>query len=178
MKKIKLQIFYIIITLFNFLHFLIFLKSMRRLFYIIARYKISSSASVQSVQFFAFGKLKIGDNTIVNKGCYLDNRRGITIGKNVVIAHDTKIYTLGHDINSVDFATKGASVVIEDNVILFSNVMIMPGVKIGNGAVVLPGSVVTKDVRSMEIVGGNPASFKDKRITIHDRSIRHYWFAM
>ena len=68
-----------------------------------------------------------------------------------------------HDINSVDFATKGASVVIEDNVILFSNVMIMP-VKIGNGAVVLPGSVVTKDVRSMEIVGGNPASFKDKRV--------------
>ena len=85
---------------------------------------------------------------------------------------------MGHDINSVDFATKGASVVIEDNVILFSNVMIMPGVKIDNGAVVLPGSVVTKDVGSMEIVGGNPASFKDKRITIHDRSIRHYWFAM
>lgn len=50
---------------------------------------------------------------------------------------------------------------IEDNVFIFSNAMIMPGVKIGEGAIVLAGSVVTKDVEPWTIVGGNPA--KNKR---------------
>lgn len=44
------------------------------------------------------------------------------------------------------FETKGTPVVIEDNVFIFSNAMIMPGVTIGNGAIVLPGSIVTKNV--------------------------------
>ena len=46
-------------------------------------------------KFFHVGKLSVGEDTVVNFGCYLDNRRGITIGNNVGIAHNTKIYTLG-----------------------------------------------------------------------------------
>ena len=54
--------------------------------------------------------MSVGRNTVINFGCYLDNRRGITIGNNVGIAHNTKIYTLGHDLNDSQFKTKGAPV--------------------------------------------------------------------
>ena len=105
-------------------------------------------------RFFHVGNFFIGNNSVINFGCYLDNRRGIKIGNNVGIAHNTKIYTLGHNINSPHFETKGASVTIEDNAFIFSNALIMPGVTIHEGAIVLAGSVVTKDVDAYTIVGG------------------------
>jgi len=108
-------------------------------------------------KFFHVGKLRVGKDSTINFGCYLDNRRGITVGNNVGIAHNTKIYTLGHDLNDPQFKTKGKPVTIGDNVFIFSNAMIMPGVTIGEGAIVLAGSVVVKDVLPWMIVGGNPA---------------------
>lgn len=130
-------------------------------------------------KFFHVGKMTVGMDTVVNFGCYLDNRRGIYIGNNVGIAHNTRIYTLGHDLSDPKFSTKGAPVAIKDNVFIFSNVLIMPGVTIGEGAIVLAGSVVTKDVEPWTIVGGNPA----KKIREHSRDIDYkqiyrYWFAL
>ncbi len=75
-------------------------------------------------KFFHIGKLSIGKNSVVNFGCYLDNRRGIIIGENVGLAHNVKIYTLGHNIDSPNFETKGKSVIIEDGVFVFSNAII------------------------------------------------------
>ncbi len=120
----------------------------------------------------------MGENTIINSGCYIDNRRAVIVGSNVVIAHDSKIYTLGHDINDRRFATKGKAVRIEDYVVIFSNVMIMPGVTIKKGAVVLPGSVITKDVESMTVVGGNPVKVVKMRENLHtDKGSFRYWFS-
>jgi acetyltransferase-like isoleucine patch superfamily enzyme len=98
--------------------------------------------------------LHIGNNTVINPHCYLDNRRGIYIGNNVVISHHTKIYTLGHDYNHSEYIAIGAAVKIEDFVVVFSNVLIMPGVTIKKGAVILSGSVVVKDVEEMDVMGG------------------------
>jgi len=121
----------------------------------------------------------VGEDTVVNFGCYLDNRRGIYVGNNVGIAHNTKIYTLGHDLNDSSFATKGAPVNIEDNVFVFSNALIMPGVTIGVGAIVLAGSVVTKDVEPWTIVGGNPAKkIRDRNRGIDYKQVYRYWFAL
>lgn len=117
----------------------------------------------RSCKFFHVGGLAIGRNSVINFGCYLDNRRGIKIGNNVGVAHHTKIYTLGHDIYSPNFGTTGKLVTIEDNVFIFSNVLVMPGVTIHEGAIVLAGSVVTKDVEPFTIVGGNPAKFIKRR---------------
>ena len=125
------------------------------------------------------GGVSIGENSVVNFGCYLDNRRGITIGKNVGIAHNTKIYTLGHNVDSPEFETKGAPVVIEDDAFIFSNSVIMPGVTIHRGAIVLAGSVVTKDVEAWTIVGGNPAQkIKDRQRKIAYKQKYNYWFAL
>ena len=121
----------------------------------------------------------MGKDTVINFGCYLDNRRGIYIGNNVGIAHNTKIYTLGHDLNDPNFSTKGAPVHIEDDVFIFSNAMVMPGVTIGKGAIVLAGSVVTKDVEPWAIVGGNPAKkIRERSHDIDYKQIYRYWFAL
>ena len=142
--------------------------------------EIGSASSIhRCCKFFHVGKLVIGKNSVVNFGCYLDNRRGISIGNNVGVAHNTKIYTLGNNLDSPQFETKGAPVTIEDDVFIFSNVMIMPGVTIGQGAIVLPGSVVTKDVPSRKIVGGNPARIIRNRIAEIDyKQSYNYLFAL
>jgi maltose O-acetyltransferase len=142
--------------------------------------KIKSGSKIhQGVKFFHIGKFSMGKNSTINFGCYLDNRRGIYIGNNVGIAHDTKIYTLGHDLNDPKFKTKGSPVIIEDNVFVFSNCLIMPGITIKEGAVVLSGSVVTKDVEPYAIVGGNPAKkIKDRTKEIDYNQRYRYWFAL
>ena len=130
-------------------------------------------------RFFHVGKFEIGNHSVINFGCYLDNRRGIKIGNNVGIAHNTKIYTLGHNIDSPKFETKGAPVMIKDNAFIFSNAIIMPGVTIHEGAIVLAGSVVTRDVDAYTVVGGNPAKFVKERIREIDyKSSYPYWFAL
>ena len=142
--------------------------------------KIGSVSSIhRGCKFFHVGKFRMGDHSVINFGCYLDNRRGITIGCNVGIAHNTKIYTLGHDIDSPGFETKGAPVVIGDNAFIFSNVIIMPGVTIGHGSIVLAGSVVTKDVPEWTVVGGNPAKvIRERQKRIAYLQDYNYWFAL
>ena len=57
--------------------------------------------------------------------------------------------------------------------------MIMPGVNIGNGAVVLPGSIVTKDVEPFTVVGGVPAKYiKDRVKDVNYIIDYNYWFAL
>lgn len=123
-------------------------------------------------KFFGLGKFKAGSHVFIGPNCYLDNRRGITMGDNVELAHNVKIYTLGHNIESPRFETIGRSVVLENHVFIFSNAMIMPGVTIHEGGIVLPGSVVTKDVAPYTVVGGNPAKF----IKVRPRDNKHYCF--
>jgi maltose O-acetyltransferase len=142
--------------------------------------KIGKGSKVhRGVKLFHIGNLKIGKNSVVNFGCYLDNRRGIYIGDNVGIAHNTKIYTLGHDLNDPQFKAAGKPVIIEDNAFIFSNSLIMPGVRIGEGAVILSGSVVTRDVEPYTVAGGNPAKkVKDRIKEINYKSKYQYWFAL
>jgi maltose O-acetyltransferase len=131
------------------------------------------------VRFFHIGNIECGKNTVINFGCYLDNRRKIIIGNNVGIAHNTKIYTLGHDINDPQLKIKGKNVIIKDNVFIFSNVLIMPGVTIGEGAIILAGSVVINNVEPFTVVGGNPAEFiKTRSGNIEYKIDYNYWFAL
>jgi acetyltransferase-like isoleucine patch superfamily enzyme len=177
--KIKLQVFFILLKIFNTLYYCAIFWSIRYLMLTITGTKIGKHTSIQVCKFFGFGNLTVGDNVVINSGCYIDNRRPIDIGNNVVIAHNTKIYTLGHDINDSAFKTKAKPVVIEDFAVLFSNVIVLPGVTIGKGAVILPGSVISRNVEPMAVMGGNPAKKIRERENLHtDKSSYRYFFSI
>lgn len=163
MKKFLLQMKFFLIAWIN-ASYNLFPSYLSRFYLRIFGIKFGRKSCIhRGCKFFHIGKIVAGDNVIINFGCYLDNRRGIIIGNNVDLAHNVKIYTLGHNINSPKFEAVGKPVVIEDNVFVFSNAMIMPGVTIHEGAIVLPGAVVTKDVEPFKVVGGNPAKVVKER---------------
>lgn len=107
--------------------------------------------------------IEIGDNTVINRRCYLDGRESIRIGNNVNISPEVYILTLQHDPYSPSFACKGGPVVIDDHVWIGLRAIILPGVHIGEGAVIAAGSVVNRDVRPYTIVAGVPAVPKRMR---------------
>lgn len=101
--------------------------------------------------------LVIEEGSSIGPKVLLDARKGIHLEKNVTIAYDAIIWTLHHDMNSVDFHTIGGPVEIGEYAWICSRSIILPGVKIGKGAVVASGAVVTKDVDPFSIVAGIPA---------------------
>lgn len=148
------------VFIFNFIYYLLPTFYLKNLFLNLIGIKVDRKSYIHpKVIFYSWKNLTIKSNSVINAGCRIDNRRKISIGENVSIAHNTQIYTCGHDINSPYFDMIGKEVVIEDYVCIFSNCLIMPGVKIGRGAVIYAGSVVTKDVAPYNVVGGNPAVF-------------------
>jgi acetyltransferase-like isoleucine patch superfamily enzyme len=114
--------------------------------------------------------LRIGEGSSVGHRSILDSRRGLFIGRNVVIATEVMIWSLHHDYNDENFEGKGALVEIGDYVWIGSRSIILPGVKIGDGAVVAAGAVVTKDVDPYTVVGGVPAN------KIANRSKKQYTY--
>lgn len=141
------------------------------------RVKIGRDSSVHwRAQFNNPAGVAIGHNTIIGNDAFLDGRfkrkgesyvgqlfgkgsRPLTIGNNVSIAGEVRIYTMEHDIDSPDFSETGAPVIIEDYAVIGTRVTILPGVTVGKGAVVASGAVVTKDVPEYTVVGGVPAKF-------------------
>lgn len=109
------------------------------------------------------GKLDIGYHTVINQRCRLDNRGGLTIGNNVSISSGCTILTADHDVRASDFAYRERGVRIDDYVFIGTESIVLPGVHIGEGAVVAARSVVTKSVAPLAIVAGNPARPIGKR---------------
>lgn len=94
---------------------------------------------------------------------YLLRTRDITIGDEVFIGPKVNLITINHDPDPENrSATYGRPIVIEDKAWIGINSTILPGVRIGYGAIVGAGSVVTKDVPPMTVVAGNPAKFIKK----------------
>ncbi len=103
-------------------------------------------------------KIALGARTVVNFGCLLDGRRyPIVTGSDVSIGPEASILTLGHDAQSTGFELRGGPVTIGDRAWIGYRALVLPGVTIGEGAVVAAGSVVTRDVAPYAIVAGNPA---------------------
>lgn len=123
-------------------------------------------------------RVSIGNHCSINKYVLLDGRgKGIVIGNNVDIAQECNIWTLQHDYDSPVYATEGKLTVIEDYVWIASRCTILPGVRIGRGAVIAACSVVTKDVPPLSIVAGCPAKIIRKRQDNMKYQLGHrYWF--
>lgn len=128
------------------------------------------------LQIFAYGgEISIGDNSYVGDNSRIWSGENITIGNNVLISHFVNIidsnsheidfkeraeatmnlFKVGHPTSKGSILT--SPIIIEDYVWISYNVSIMKGVRIGMGAIVAAGSVVTKDIPPLTLVAGNPA---------------------
>lgn len=107
---------------------------------------------------FSYGyQIFLGNNVHVNTGVFLGDAGKIILGDNVLIGPYTQIYTTNHQIHIKERGTiQAKDVIIDDNVWIGGNVIILPGVHIGYGAVIGAGSIVTKDIPPMTISVGSP----------------------
>lgn len=126
-------------------------------------YHINMHSPVKLMADWKGAQIIIGENSRIHGSC-IHAFKKITIGKNCLIAANCQIFDgSGHDLSFSDTAnrihTQGQpkEIFIEDNVWIGANSIILPGVRIGSGSVIAAGSVVTKDVPAMCLVGGNPA---------------------
>ena len=101
----------------------------------------------------------VGDNFHADYNCTMLDVAEIHIGHNCLIGPDVGIYTAGHRLHPEGRVLDGygMSITIGNDVWIGGHSIILPGVTIGDGAVVAAGAVVTKDVASRALVGGNPA---------------------
>lgn len=100
----------------------------------------------------------LGKGVFINSGCRFQDQGGIFIGDRALIGHNCVIATLNHDMDPAKRANLIPSPVhIGSDAWLGANVTVLPGVSIGDGAVVAAGAVVTKDVPARTVVGGVPA---------------------
>lgn len=115
------------------------------------------------------GNLEIGDNLSMNVGAIISANGGaIRIGNDVSIGHYTVLRAADHAFDRTDIPIKSQGhasgcIVIEDDVWIAAHCTITTNVRIGKGAVVAAGAVVTKDVAPYTVVGGVPAKFIKSR---------------
>lgn len=108
-------------------------------------------------------QIVIGNNCVINREVYLDGRAGVQIGNNVNVSFQVCLLSLHHDHNNPDFSSIGAPVVVQDHAWIGARAIILPGVTIGEGAVVAAGAVVTRSVPNYAVVGGVPARIIGQR---------------
>lgn len=136
----------------------------RRLIFSLAGVKMGRHSTIHiGCRFYKPANVKIGQGTIIGDHATLDGRAPLSIGDHVDIASNVAIYNSEHDVQSEDMRPVEEPVEIGDYVFVGPRAIILPGVKIGKGAVVAAGAVVTKDVPEKTIVGGVPAKEIGKR---------------
>jgi maltose O-acetyltransferase len=104
--------------------------------------------------------LKIGRMCYINRGCVFDALAPIDIGDEVSLGHEVLITTGAHRIGAPERRAglvEPAPVRIGHGVWLASRAVILPGVEVGDGAIVAAGAVVTRSVPPNVLVGGTPA---------------------
>jgi acetyltransferase-like isoleucine patch superfamily enzyme len=121
-------------------------------------------------------KISVGKGVWINRGCefygsMLAGNAHITIGDHCAFAPRVRVLSATHDYRHLDLPDTAASVTIGHHVWIGAGATILPGVNIGDGAVVAAASVVTRDVAPFTIVAGNPARFVKNRELINDSAI-------
>ena len=115
--------------------------------------------------------IEVGENFFANFNLTILDVSTVQIGKNAQIGPNVSIYTAGHPVHPDSRNSGyeyGIPVTIGDNVWIGGNVIILPGVTIGNNAVIGAGSVVTKDIPDSVIAAGDPCRII-REITEADR---------
>jgi acetyltransferase-like isoleucine patch superfamily enzyme len=153
---------------------------LRRLFYRLFGMKIGKGSSLHMMgRIYDPRHIRIGEDTIIGEKFSLDGRKqlpnsngGLEIGNHVDIASEVMIWTSQHDVHAEDFHAIEEKVIIKDYVFIGPRSVILPGVTIEKGAIIAAGSIVTKDVKEKEIVGGVPAK------SIGQRNVQHLHYKL
>ena len=108
------------------------------------------------------GTIVFGHDCFVGPLSYFDGNGGLRIGNHVMIGPHVGIYTSNHVFDRMDQpmqcqGIRTSSVLIDSDVWIGSHAVILAGVRIGKGAVVAAGAVVTREVPPGAVVGGVPA---------------------
>ena len=117
----------------------------------------------------------VGNDVRIGEGSYIKANGGLTFGNNIQTGPQIFIWTSNHNYYApeklpFDHVMIQKPVTIEDNVWIGSKSIIVPGVTIGEGAVIAMGAVVTKDVPPCAVVGGNPAKvLKYRDIEVYNK---------
>lgn len=121
--------------------------------------EIDESVAVFTPLYINYGKhTKIGKNVFINFDCVFLDLGGITIEEGVLIAPKVSLLSEGHPINPTDRQSLVPGPIhIKRNAWIGAGATILPGVTIGENAVVAAGAVVSKDVPANTVVGGIPA---------------------
>jgi acetyltransferase-like isoleucine patch superfamily enzyme len=106
------------------------------------------------IAYYRLMGVRIGKSCYMSLKAHIDVRRGeIIIGNNVNISGGC--YILGH--TGYQAIKPGEKTVIEDNVIIFVNAVILPGVRVGKNSIIGAGAIVMRDMPPNVVVQGNPA---------------------
>lgn len=136
-------------------------KHIRRFFCRRIFKKAGKNLNIEHGVFFASGRdIEIGDNSGLGINARVTGP--LKIGNDVMVGPDVMIFTQNHETSRLDIPMRLQTapkkpVEIGDDVWIAARVIILPGIKIGKGAIVGAGAVVTKDVPEYAVVGGNPA---------------------
>ncbi len=107
--------------------------------------------------------IRLGKNVFINSGCRFQDQGGIIVGDGVLIGHNVVLATLNHDVDPQKRSDMfPAPIRIGNNVWIGAQATVLPGITIGDGAIVAAGAVVSRDVPANVIVGGVPAKIIKK----------------
>lgn len=134
-------------------------EELRALMSELVGYEVDKSFGLFPPIYSDFGKnIKIGKNVFINSGCCFQDQGGIELGDGCLIGHQVVIATLNHDLAPEKRAgMTPAPVKLGKNVWVGAHATILPGVVVGDNAVIAAGAVVTKDVPAGCVVAGVPA---------------------
>jgi acetyltransferase-like isoleucine patch superfamily enzyme len=114
--------------------------------------------------------IEFGNNIGLNSNVMINADLGgyIKLGNYVMVGPNVVMRACNHTFNDFDLPimkqpSKAGKIIIEDDVWIGANAVLLPDIRIGKGAVVAAGAVVTKDVEPYSIVGGVPAKMISKR---------------
>jgi len=117
----------------------------------------------RTVKIFAPWNLQTGEHVMFGAGVEIYNKGMVTIGSNVIVSRDVFFCTASHDISSPTMDLIVKPITVGDNVWIAAKATILPGVTIGEGAIIGACAVVAKDVPPWSVVVGNPARVVGKR---------------
>lgn len=158
MQKVSKSIYYAITLLGNMIVNKIPSRHFRRWFYEALGMKMGNGTILcRRVEILLPMGINLSNNVSIGWFAELDGRGGITVDHDTNISSHVKLITGSHDINHPEFIADFLPIHIGHHVWIGTGATVLQGVKIGDGAVVASGAVVTKDVPPNVIVGGVPA---------------------